>query len=76
VVFGLVALLVVARARRKSTQNRQLGAGEKCFFLFSVEGAVNFGGSETNSHFAGYDEVVRGHSAFTGTILPFTPVTF
>jgi hypothetical protein len=64
------------RARRKNTQNRQLGAGEDCFFLFPVEGVVHFGGSATNSHFAGYDEVARGNSAFTGTTSPFIPVAF
>jgi hypothetical protein len=71
-----VALLVVARARRKNTQNRQLGAGEERFFLFPVEGTAHFGGSATNSHFASYDEVRRGNSAFNGTTLPFIPVTF
>ena len=75
-IFGLVSLLVVARARRKNTQNRQHGAGEECFFSFPVEGAVHFGRSATISHFAGYDEVAGGNSAFTGTTLPFIPVTF
>jgi hypothetical protein len=72
----LVALLVVARARRKSTQNRRLGAGEERFFLFPVEGAVNFGENATDSHFAGYNEVASGNSAFTGTTMPRIPVTF
>jgi hypothetical protein len=74
-VFGLVALLPVTRARRKNTQNRQLGAGEQCFFLFPVEGVVHLGRRAINLHSASYDEVARGNSAFNGTTLPLIPVT-
>jgi hypothetical protein len=63
-VFGLVALLVAARARHKNTQNRQLGASEKCFFLFPVEGAVHLGGSGTNLYFTSNGEVPRGNFSF------------
>jgi hypothetical protein len=68
-VSRLVARPVVAHARRKNTQQRQVGAGAECFFIFT-RGAVYFGGSGTNLHFASYVRSRVWKPELTGNIFP------
>jgi hypothetical protein len=63
----VVARPVVAHARRKNTQQRQVGAGAENLFI-STRGAVYFGRSGTNLHFASYVRSRVWKPELTGTI--------
>jgi hypothetical protein len=67
-VSRLVARPVVAHARRKNSQQREVGAGTECFYI-STRRAVYFGGGRgTNFHVASYVRSRVWKPELTGTI--------
>jgi hypothetical protein len=68
-VSRLVARPVVAHARRKNSQQREVGAGTGCFFISTLE-AVYFGGRGTKLHFASYVRSRVWKTELIGTIFP------